>query len=158
MQHDAALEATMSVNERVELMGAAARDKAEELFLNLQKRAREMLDAEDGVVHSVKTLIEERGVSPHEAKKHLEDLLGRIKAAKVWDRIRNNDAIAVLSDYRDGVERVAEESVAKIVRSMQIATKSDVEALTKQVATLNKKLTAFGKKLDGIKVDGETSV
>src|SRR4051812_48080006 len=113
-----------------------ARDRAEEVLQTLQKRARELLDAEEGLVRAVKDLVEQNGFTPAEVKKKLEELVGRIKANKVWDRVAKSDAVVALGDYRGEVERRATESVQRLLHSLPVANKSDVVELEKQVREL----------------------
>jgi hypothetical protein len=125
-----------------------ARDRAEELLQTLQKRARDLLDAEEGLVKAVRDLIEQKGFTPAEVKKKLEELVGRIKANKLWDRVAKSDAIVALSDYRGEVERRATESVQKLLASLPVANKSEVAELEKQLRELTDKVKELAQKLD----------
>ncbi len=122
-----------------------AKDRAEELLTGLQKRARELLAAEEGLVKTVRDLIEKGNISPAEVKKRLDTVVGHIKANKVWERLRTSDAIVALSDYRDEVERRVEESVRRLLGSLQIVTKNDLTALKAELAALEKKVDALKK-------------
>src|SRR5688500_16810553 len=102
---------------------STARDRAEELLANLQKRAKDLLSAEEGLVRTVRDLVENYGLSPDEVKKRLEELVGRIKANGLWERIRQNETIVALSDYRGEVERRAQ----ALLQSLPVATKAEVQ-------------------------------
>lgn len=126
----------------------SARDRAEDLLQNVGRMAREWLDAEEGLVQSLRDLVEERGFSPPEVRRRLDELLGRIKAAKVWERVTANDRVIALSDYRDEVEKRVEEVASQIIESLPLARKSEVSALQKQVKTLTRKVNELSKKLE----------
>ena len=55
---------------------ATAKNRAEELISNLQKRARGLIDSEAGLVNTVRELIEERGMNCQEVP--LEEAVGRL--------------------------------------------------------------------------------
>jgi polyhydroxyalkanoate synthesis regulator phasin len=123
---------------------STARDRAEELLANLQKRARDFLSAEEGLVRTVRDMIDDAGWSPDEAKKRLEELVGRIKANNVWERLFNNDNLVVaLNDYRGEVEKKAKE----LLQSLPVASKAEVAELQAQVKKLEKQLAALSAKL-----------
>jgi polyhydroxyalkanoate synthesis regulator phasin len=122
-----------------------ARDRAEELFHSLQKRARELVDAEDGLTQTVRHLIEEKGLAPVEVKKRLDDMVGRIKANGLWDRVRKSDAVNVLSDAKGEVERRVEETVTRLMDNLPIVTKNDLKALESEIAALKKKVESLKK-------------
>ena len=48
-------------------------ERAEELFQTLQARARDLLEAEEGVVATVRELVEERGLKPSDVKQKLDE-------------------------------------------------------------------------------------
>jgi polyhydroxyalkanoate synthesis regulator phasin len=125
-----------------------ARTRAEELLQNLQKRAKEFLDAEDGLVKTVRTLIDEKGLSPQETQKKLEELIGRIKATKVWDRVKTSDAMAALNDYRGEMQHRVEGSVQRMIQALSLASKAELDDLSKQVTALNKKVSELTKKVE----------
>jgi polyhydroxyalkanoate synthesis regulator phasin len=122
-----------------------ARDRAEELFHGLQKRARELMEAEDGVAKTVRDLIEERGLAPAEVKKRLDDMMGRIKANNLWDRVRKSDAATALSDARGEVERRVEETVQRLIVNLPIVTRNDLKDLEAEIAALKKKVDGLKK-------------
>jgi polyhydroxyalkanoate synthesis regulator phasin len=129
-------------------MTVTARDKAEELLQTLQRRARELLEAEDRLLKLVRNLIDDHGLSPNEVRKRLEDLLGRIKAHKLWERLRGSDAVIALSDYRDGFERYAEESISRLLGSLPVATKDELKSLKDQLTALERRLSNLTGRLD----------
>ena len=129
-------------------MGATARDRAEEVLHNLHKKARDLLDAEEGVVKTARKLMEEHGLSPAEVKKRLEEAVGGLKANKVWSRIKSSEAVTTLADYRGEVERYAEESLARLAKSLPLATKEDLKALSLQVAAVSKRVGILARRLD----------
>jgi len=126
-----------------------ARTRAEELLQNLQKKAKELLEAEDGVVKTVRALVEEKGLAPAEVQKKLEELVGRIKANKVWERVKASNALATFNDYRGEVQHKVDDTVQRIMHSLSVASSNEVADLTKQVTALNKKVNELTKKLDG---------
>lgn len=125
-----------------------ARTRAEELLQNLQKKAKELLEAEDGVVKTVRVLVEEKGLTPAEVQKKLEEVVGLIKANKIWERVKASNALATFNDYRGEVQHKAEDAVQRIMHSLSVATSGEIADLTKQVTALNKKVNELTKKLD----------
>jgi len=128
-------------------MANTARDRAEDLLQNLQKRARELLEAEEGVVQTVKDLVEEKGISAQDARRRLEEVMGRIRTAKVWERIKSDERVVALGDYRDELEKRAEEAVNGVLRSLPVATKADLNSLQDQIKSLNRKVGEMGRSL-----------
>ena len=84
---------------------ATAKNRAEELISNLQKRARGLIDSEAGLVNTVRELIEERGMSRQEVLDALEEAVGRLKANELWEQVSSSKTVVALSDYRGEVER-----------------------------------------------------
>ena len=128
-------------------MANTAKDRAEEMFHNLQKKARDLVDAEEGLVRTVRDLIEEKGLAPTEVKKRLDDTLGNLKANTLWERLRTSDPVVALSDYRDEFERKVEDSVGRLLSTLQIVTKSDLEAVESQISSLRKKVDNLKKQV-----------
>jgi polyhydroxyalkanoate synthesis regulator phasin len=118
---------------------STARDRAEELLSNLQKRAKDLLSAEEGLVRTVRDMIDNAGWSPDEVKKRLEEVVGRIKANGVWERLRSNETLVALSDYRGEVERRTRELLA----NLPVASKNDLSELAAKVAKLEKKVASL---------------
>lgn len=127
-------------------MSATARDRAEDLLHTFQKRARELLDAEEGLAKSAQSLIQDHGLAPTEVRKRLEELVGRIKANKIWSKLSARDAVVALGDYRDGVERYAEESLSRLIKSLPLATKADVRAVQKELHNVQRALAELTQK------------
>jgi polyhydroxyalkanoate synthesis regulator phasin len=125
-----------------------ARDRAEELLQNLQKTARELLDAEEGLIKAVRAMVEQNGFSAAEVKKRLEEMVGRIKANNLWERVAKSDTAVAIADYRGQVERRASKSVKKLLSSFPVANKNEVAELTQQVKALNNKVLELAKRLD----------
>ena len=138
-------------------MANKARDRAEELFHGLHKRARELLAAEDGLATTVRHLIEEKGLTPAEVKGRLDDVVGRLKANGLWDRVRNSDAMAALSGARDEVERRVEETVSRLMTNLPIVTKNDLKALETEIASLKKKIDGLKKQAPKSSATSENS-
>ncbi len=128
-------------------MATTAKDRAEELLHKLQKRAKELLEAQDGVVQTVRDLVEDKGLAPAEVKKRLEDVLGKLAANSLWERLRTSDAVVALSDYRDEIERRVEDKVHKLLGNLQLVTKADLRELEGEVASLKKKLENIKKQV-----------
>ncbi len=128
-------------------MSNAAKDRAEELIHNLQKRARELVDAEEGLVRTVRDLVEEKGLAPNDVKKRLDDVVGRLKANKLWESIRNSDAVVALNDYRDEFETRVEDAVKRFMSTLQLVTKADIAALEKESKSLRRKLNDLKKQV-----------
>ena len=124
-----------------------AKDRAEEVWQNLQKRARDLLEAEEGLVATVRELIEDKGLTPAEVRKQLEDVLGRIKTAKIWNRLTGSNAVVALNDYRDEVEKKVEDTVRRLLGTFQIATKADLDALEKKFSSVNRKVNEINRKV-----------
>ena len=123
-----------------------ARDRAEELFGNLQKKARDLLDAEEGLTHTVRDMIEDAGLNPNEVRRRLEELVGRIKANKLWDRV-SNDTVIALGDYRDELER----RVGGIMGNLPVVPKQDFDDLVERVQSLELRLENLGELLESTK-------
>ena len=126
-------------------MANKARDRAEDLFHSLQKRAREFMDAEDGLAKTVRDLIDDNGLAPTEVKKRLEDMMGRIKANNLWERVRKSDAVTALTDARGEVERRVEETVRRLMTNLPIVTRNDLKELEAEIASLKRKVDSLKK-------------
>ena len=127
-----------------------ARDRAEELWLNLQGKARTFLEAEEGLVATVRELLEAKVSSSTELRAQLDELLGKIRAHKVWEKVSKSSTVIALSDYREGVEHKVEEVTGRIIGSLQIASTSEVEELQKQLKSINRKVNELNRKLKSL--------
>lgn len=123
-----------------------ARDRAEELLHNLQRRAREWAEAEEGLVATVREMVEDRGFSSGEVKRRLDDALGRLKSNAVWERLRLNEAASTISGYRGELERRVDGSVQRLLSALPIVSKSDLKRVEEEVVALRKKFDTFRKK------------
>ena len=125
---------------------ATAKNRAEELISNLQKRARGLIDSEAGLVNTVRELIEERGMSRQEVLDALE-AVGRLKANELWEQVSSSKTVVALSDYRGEVERRVEDSVKGVLGSLQIASSEDLAKVEKKVKSLTRKVNDLSKQL-----------
>ena len=130
-------------------MPTTARDRAEELVHNLQTRVKDFLAAEDGLVKAARDLIEQRGLAPADVRKRLDELMGRIRASKVWEQIHGDQAIETLNGYRDEAQRRVEGAVQKLASSFQIATKGDFKKVGDEIRTLTRKVEELSKEFTG---------
>ena len=129
---------------------ATAKNRAEELISNLQKRARGLIDSEAGLVNTVRELIEERGMSRQEVLDALEEAVGRLKAKELWEQVSSSKTVVALSDYRGEVERRVEDSVKGVLGSLQIASSEDLAKVEKKVKSLTRKVNDLSKQLKTI--------
>src|SRR5689334_15859670 len=114
-----------------------ARERAEELLQNLQKRARELLDSDNGLAKSVRTLIDEKGMNPAEARRRLDDTLARLKANPMVQKLNLGE-----------IERVAGSSFQRLIDTLPVASKADLEDIGKQVKVLHRKVNDLAKKMN----------
>ena len=126
---------------------ATAKNRAEELISNLQKRARGLIDSEAGLVNTVRELIEERGMNRQEVLDALEEAVGRLKANELWEQVSSSKTVVALSDYRGEVERRVEDSVKGVLGSLQIASSEDLAKVEKKVKSLTRKVNDLSKQL-----------
>lgn len=120
-----------------------AKSRAEELLQNLRTRAREFVEAEEGLVASVRTILDDKGLAPNEVRKRLEEVLGRIRANKVY-----NDAASAISDYRGEFERRFDGSLHRIIDTLSLVSKDELHDVMKQVTELNLRVVELSNKLD----------
>jgi len=132
----------------------AAKDRADQVWQKLQTRAREFIEAEEGLVASVRELLEDKGISQAEITKKLEEFLGKVKANKVWEKVSGSNAVVALSDYREEFEKKAEDTRLKVMSTLQVASASDVEALQKQLKSLNRKVNEVNRKVKAFSAEG----
>ena len=111
----------------------AAKDRADQLWQELQSRAREFIEAEEGLVASVRELLDDTGIGQAEISKKLEELLGRVKATKIWEKVSGSRAITSLGDYRTELEKRAEDTRGRVFSASRLASLSEVEALEKKL-------------------------
>ena len=78
------------------------------------------------------------------------ELLGKVKANKVWEKVFGEASVISLSDYREEIEKKAEGTRAKVMTSLQLASTAEVAALQKQVKSLNRKVNDMNRKLKAL--------
>ena len=127
-----------------------ARERAEELLSSLQTRARDLAEAQEGLVATVTDLIEEKGLKPADVKETLDGLLGRIKSNELWDELTSSNTVATLTDYREELERQVEVVVTRILSTLNIATKADLEATEKKLKSMNRKVNELNRKVKAL--------
>lgn len=125
-------------------MPRKTRERAELLLSGLQKHARELLAAQEGLVRTVRHLVEERGLAPSDVKKRLEDVLGRVQTATLWSRLKGLDASTAFNEAKDGVERRMEDTVQRFIDNLPVASKTDLKAIEGE-------LNALKRRVDGMK-------
>ena len=128
-------------------MTNTAKDRAEDLLHTVQNKARELVDAEEGLVRTVRDLVEEKGLNPADVRKRLDEVFGRMKTNELWDRVRTSDTVVALSDYRDEIEGRVEEAVQRFLATLQLATASDVKGLEADLKSLRRKVTTLSKQV-----------
>ena len=99
-----------------------ARERAEELLQNLQKRARTVWDSE--AASNMRSMIDEKGKP---ARRALDETVAKVKANPMVNE--------------------AERLVGRLLESSPVASKADLEEMGKQVKSLNKKLNELAKKI-----------
>ncbi len=131
---------------------ANARDRAEDLLQNLQTKARDWIEAEEGLVQTIGDLVEEKGLSPAETRHRLEDLVGRWKANKLWEPLSSKDKVSALGDYRDEIERRVEDTAARVVDSLPVASRNDLDALRRQIDRANRALEGLSRRVEALEL------
>lgn len=124
-----------------------ARERAEELLSSLQGKARELADARQGLLTTVTDLVGEKGLKPADVKETLDELLGRIKSNELWDELTASNTVATLSDYREELERQIEAVVTRIMSTLNIATRADLDAMEKKLKGMNRKVNELSRKV-----------
>lgn len=94
-----------------------ARERAEELLQNLQKRARTVWESD--AASSVRTLVDEKG---RPARRAFDDTVTKVKGA-------------------------ASPIMGRLLEQSPVASRADLEEMSKQVTSLNKKVNDLAKKL-----------
>lgn len=118
-----------------------AKSRAEEWLSQLQKRARELLDAEEGFLNTLRQLLEDGGMQASDVRAHLEKWLGRLAARRIWERVTHSDTVVALHDYRGTLERKVDQNLRGVLNGLKIASTEDVEELERQIQALHQKLT-----------------
>ena len=109
-----------------------ARERAEEFFKNLQKRAREIMDADAGFKRRVKTFMDQKSITPGEARRRFDAAVKHLKAHSAAQGQRLRD-----------MERRASDSLQRWFSALPSASKGALTDAGKQVKTLNKKFIAL---------------
>ena len=125
----------------------SAKEKAEEWFSILQSKIKTFAEAEEGLVAIVKDMIDEKGLNASDVKNSLEHLMGRLKANELWAQVRGSSPVVTLSDYRDDLEEQVESIVTRVLSAFQIAKLSDLESVSKQCKSLNRKVNEMNRRL-----------
>lgn len=136
-------------------MPQSTKDKAEEMLSSLQRRAKEWLDAEEGLIHTIRDAIETNAITPTELRSKLDTLLGQLKSRGILEYF-GNSAVPLAAEgggeaaprglqssiqqYRSDLEQRAESSMRRLLTSLQVATKNDVDTLSEQIQALTHKL------------------
>ena len=128
------------------LSATQARDRAEEMVQLMQKRARDLLDAEDGLARTARDLIEQKGLAPAEVRRNLEELVGRIRATKVLERIRNTEPQEIWTDTVEGLERRVDSSVQWLMSTLQLATAEEMKSLHRDIKSLRERIEVLENK------------
>ena len=76
--------------------------------------------------------------------------MGKIRSNEIWDQITASSTVAVLSDYRDDLERRVEAVVERLLGTFNIATRADLEGLEKKYKSLNRKVNDLNRKVKAI--------
>jgi polyhydroxyalkanoate synthesis regulator phasin len=97
-----------------------AKTRAEELIQTVQKRARRIMNSDEGMAKAMRSLVEERNLLPQDMQRRFEDFVDHMKS-----------------------------NVRQLVEGLPLATKSDVHDLSKQVGALNRKLNELSKRIEG---------
>ena len=124
-----------------------ARERAEELLSSLQVKARDLSEARQGLLTTVTDLVDEKGLKPADVKETLDDLLGRIKSNELWDELTASNTVATLTDYREELERQIEAVVTRIMSTLNIATRADIDAMDKKLKSMNRKVNELNRKV-----------
>ena len=124
-----------------------ARERAEELLSSLQGKARDLAEARQGLLSTVTDLVDEKGLKPADVKETLDEMLGRIKANELWDELTASNTVATLTDYREELERQIEAVVTRIMSTLNIATRADIDAMDKKLKSMNRKVNDLNRKV-----------
>lgn len=101
-----------------------ARDRAEELLETLQRRAKDFVAADEGLLKSVRD------------------------ASHLLERPAVHDAMATLADYREELERRLEAVVHRVLASLQLATHADLDGVNARLATLTQRIEQLQAKIE----------
>jgi polyhydroxyalkanoate synthesis regulator phasin len=75
----------------------------------------------------------------------VQDVIGNLRANHLWERVRTSDPVVALWDYRDELERRVEQSVTRVLGSLQIVTRSDLESLEQELTSLRRRVDKLSR-------------
>ena len=128
----------------------AAKDRAEVVWLKFQTQTSEFFTGEEGFVSTLRERVESND-KVKEARANLNKVAEQVQGNKVWQKVSTASAtVASLSEYRESLEKKADETVLRVKGALQIASTSDVEALQKQYKSLNRKVNEVNRKVKAI--------
>ena len=123
-----------------------AKKETNQLKEVLERVQGTLKDAEETVVASFKDAGERLQGAQTEAKKRIEAALESFSGPELTDRLALNEALA---DLKAGFENRIEVSGELLWAKLGLATKADVDALSRKVAALTRKLNALETKKTG---------
>jgi polyhydroxyalkanoate synthesis regulator phasin len=123
-----------------------ARDRAEEMLHQMQRKAREFLDAEQGLARTARDLIEQKGFAPAEVRRNLEDLVGRIRANKIFESIRNAEPQELWTETVGGIERRVDDSMHWLLSTLRVATTEEMKALRRELNDLKERIDVLDQR------------
>ncbi|MEE2960994.1 MAG: hypothetical protein VYA34_09640 [Myxococcota bacterium] len=132
---------------------AKATESAKEWLNILQTKIKSFAEAEEGLVAAVKDMVEEKGLNASEVKNSLDQFMGRLKANELWEQVRGSGTVVTLSDYRNELEQQVENIVTRVLSAFQIAKLSDVESVSKQFKSLNRKVNEMNQRLKTLETE-----
>ena len=128
----------------------AAKDRAEVVWQKFQTQTSEFFTGEEGFVSTLRERVESND-KVKEARANLNKVAEQVQGNKVWQKVSTASAtVASLSEYRESLEKKADETVLRVKGALQIASTSDVEALQKQYKSLNRKVHQVNRKVKAI--------
>ena len=128
----------------------AAKDRAEVVWQKFQTQTSEFFTGEEGFVSTLRERVESND-KVKEARANLNKVAEQVQGHKVWQKVSTASAtVASLSEYRESLEKKADETVLRVKGALQIASTSDVEALQKQYKSLNRKVNEVNRKVKAI--------
>lgn len=128
----------------------AAKDRAEVVWQKFQTQTSEFFTGEEGFVSTLRQRVEDND-KVKEARANLNKVVEQVQGNKVWQKVSTTPAnVASLSEYREGLEKKADETATRVKGALQIASTADVEALQKQFKSLNRKVNEVNRKVKAI--------
>jgi len=128
----------------------AAKDRAEVVWQKFQTQTSEFFTGEEGFVSTLRQRVEGND-KVKEARANLNKVVEQVQGNKVWQKVSTTPAtVASLGEYREGLEKKADETALRVKGALQIASTADVEALQKQFKSLNRKVNEVNRKVKAI--------